>query len=266
MGVRSFTLNPSCTPDTWCLWVGPQRVGSVSIDSATGHIKQIGYFPFDPFSPQQLRTLADGAFGKNASILKINVAFRFDQWTWIPTAQCESANAVDKWIRPFFPERMGHSWVDDPRGPAEATAWVDVPAHLIDQLKKLSANIHNCHATGFLSAANSSAGPSLELVRVGNRCWFSLFDNQQFLYGQPHIIEELDDLLYVLGILFEKYGLQATDTRLSLVGEWEPDSDWLNILRLRFNRIEGRDAPIANLGADHPGHWFTPLADLLACV
>ncbi len=262
---RSYTIDPACSPDTWYLWIGPNRLGIVSVDAASETIKQIEYRAFDPYSPQALRTLAKETFGQDGNIPAIIVSFRFDQWAWIPGHAGKSSDVLDKWIRPFFPERLGHTWVDDPKGPADSMAWVEVPTHLVDQLTGLSPNVTFRHAAGFHGAGNVQTGNSLELSRMGNRCWLSLQAGDRFLYGQPHIIEKPDDLLYVLGILFDKFDLRAADTRLSLVGEWEPDAEWLQALRKRFSQIEGRDSLLSSLRSDLPGHWFTPLADLLSC-
>lgn len=265
MTARSYTLDPACSPDTWYCWVGPDSIGSAAVDSSTKSIRHIGYQPIELYRPDQFRAAALEIFGSAATIRRIIVAFRFDQWAWIPTADSESSDVLDKWIRPFFPARLGHTWIEDRQGPPDATAWVEVPTYFMDQLKALSSNISFRHATGFANVGDPSTDAHLELALVGKRCWFSFWDKGRFLYGQPHIIEQPADLLYVLGILFEKFEVRAADTRLSLIGEWGTESDLLRTLRDRFKQIEGRDAVLSDLRTDLPGHWFTPLADLLSC-
>lgn len=266
MSTGSYTLNPSCSPDTCLLWVGPNRIGYASLDATGRSIRTIGYHAFDPYDPDPLREPLLEAFGEGSVIRRVIVALRFDQWVWTPSTSGNSSDALDAWIRPFFPERIGHRWITDTSGPDSSIAWVETPVHLLTKLQSICSHVECRHAVGFVRSNNNDTATQLELTRVGNRCWISLHGTDHFQYGQPHLVEQPDDLLYVLGILFEKYNVQASGVKLSLVGEWEPGDEWLHLLRSRFPHIEGRDNVLSGLLTDVPGHWFTPIADLLVCV
>ena len=264
MAAEMFTLNPSCTPDTWLLWVGMNRFGAAAIDTSSRLVKTIGYHSLDLYQPDQLRSAAAAAFGEQASIRKIMVAFRLDSWCWTPASAGNSPEVIEKWIHPFFPQRVGHSWIADSEGPNGAVGWVEVPGHLLAQLQALSPQVFFRHAAGFKHLSVADHACRLELTRVGDRGWFSIWQNGNFIYGQPHVVETEADLLYVLSMLSEKFDLPTAEMKLTLTGEWEADSEWLSVLRRYFSKIEGRDAGFVLQEIDQPGHWFTPLSDLLS--
>ena len=266
MQTRTFQLDPTCSPDSWLLWIGPDQYGSVALHTATGTIKQMEYRSFDAYGTDVFLRHAAEIFADRSAIRQIRVAFRMDAWCWTPTAFTSEVDAIQKWISPFWPEQVGHRWVADGHGPTDATAWVLSPDHIRDQLHHLFSLVEYKHACGLNLPNATAASTSMELIRMRDQCWICIWRQNQFLYGQPHRIETAADLLYTLSMLTNRFTLDWSTLDIRLAGQWSSDSELLGTLQSRSNRIQFRSNPWANLLSDSPAHWFTPLYDLFACA
>ena len=263
MPTEPFLMDPNSLPDTWLLWIGSNQYGSLCMDSSTGTIKQLEYRDHDLFCADVFVRHAAELFTDRAAIKTIRVAFRLSDWCWTPTAFTSEKEAVKKWISPCWPDRIGHRWVADGSGPREATAWVLTPDHIRDQLHYLCPTVEYKHATGFIQPTEKTDATLLKIVRVKNECWVSLQKSDRFLYGQPHRIETVGDLLFVLSELTHRFELNWADLSINLSGQWESDSDLLSSLRSRSVQISFGETPWSFAG---PAHWFAPLYELLTCA
>jgi hypothetical protein len=259
-----YTYNPACQPDNWILVIGPENYASAAIDRFNRYIKQIEYRPFDLYASGTLREFAKEIFTERAEIRKIRVCFLLSDWCWTPTSLTRT-EAIQEWLDPFWSEKTGHTWLSDSCSKNDATAWVRVPKHLIEELNQLSATVEFVHGRFFTSASPSRKQFTLQITRLGQDCWFGLWDQQRLLYAQPHRIEDVNDLLYTLSILVDKYNVKTQQLALQLAGQWTLDSDFLPPLRQRFSDIQSREANWVDGAGMYPAHWFTPLVDTLAC-
>ena len=258
-----FTYQPTSQPNAWILLIGPDRIGSLAYDSFNRYIRHAEYTPFDLYTPTVFDQLAKELFPARAEIRKIRAAFLLPEWCWLPSAVIGEKDA-QKWLAAQWPEKPGHEWVADRNGPAEATAWVRVPSHLINQLKKLSADVQCTHAAPFISASTNNSMDRMEIIRMGNWCWFSIWKQNQFHYAQPHYIGSTDDLLYVLSLLAAEYKFSPDQMDVQLLGEWPVVAEELSALRARFRNLHGTEVGWKDLPGDQPPHWFTPLAKILS--
>lgn len=265
MASATLTFNPSCRPDTWILLVGTDRFASAAIDPFNRFLLQAEWADLDPYAPDFFLTRARALFTDRAEIRKIHVCFLLPQWFWTPTS-LEADVFAPEGPAANWPQRSGHSWIADQTGPANATAWVNVPQQILTQLNQLSAPVGFKHASVFCSPARAGQAYRLEILRVGNLCWFSLWAGERFLYGQPHTVTTPEDLLYVLALLSEKFSFRSDRLPIFLTGDWSLEENWLVPLRQRFARLETRDAAWKNLPGDQPAHAFTPLEDIFSCA
>jgi hypothetical protein len=266
MQTENFQLDPACQPNTWLLWIGPGQYGSVALDSSTGRVKQIEYRDFDPYAVDVFVRHAAELFTDRSAIHSIRVCFRLNEWCWTPTAFTTEKDAVQKWITPFWPDRVGHRWVADQAGPADATAWVFTPDHIRDQLHHLCTAVEYRHAAGFMTTRQPSDSAVLEIIKMSDLCWFTLSTSANFRYGQPHLVESEADLIYTLAGLTRRFNLNWNDLDVYLSGQWPLDSSWISSLQDRTPRIHWRNTPWSSLNTELPAHWFTPLYDLFECA
>lgn len=263
MKSETLTYNTTAQPNTWLLMIGPDRVGSLAYDSFNRYVSQLAYTAFDLYAPDILPRMAKESFTERAEIRKIRVACLMSEWCWLPTAIVGEKDA-HKWLSEKWPEKPGHEWVADSSGPAEATAWVRVPSHLIIQLNKLSTAVEFSHAAMFRPIAVSNSADKLEIIRMGEWCWFSVWKQGKFHYAQPHLIRTADDLLYLLSILMDEYKLSPDLLEVQLLGEWPLDAEEVSVLRTRFRNLHGSEVDWKNLPGDQPSHWYSPIAKILS--
>lgn len=266
MQAEHFQYDPACQPNTWLLWIGPGQYGSAALDASSGRIKQLEYRDYDPYAADVFVRHAAELFTDRSSIHSIRVSFRLHEWCWTPTALTAEKDAVQQWIAPFWPDRIGHRWVADHAGPADATAWVFTPDHIRDQLHHLCTAVEYKHAAGFMTNRGASDAPVLEITNMNDLCWVTVSNSATFLYGQPHRIESAADLLYLLTGLTHRFNLNWADLEVYLSGQWPLDSSLLSMLQHRTHRIQWRNHPWSSLHAALPAHWFTPLYDLFECA
>jgi hypothetical protein len=263
MQTDKFHLDPACNPNTWLLWIGASQYGSLCMDSSTGIVKQLEYRDHDLYGSDVFVRHAAELFSDRAAIQTIRVAFRLNEWCWTPTAFTSEKEAVQKWIAPFWPDRIGHRWVADGDGLLDATAWVWTPDHIRDQLHHLCNRVEYKHTAGFSHSTQSIDATHVQLVRLQNDCWITLTQANRFLYGQPHRIETEGDLLYVLAGLIDRFSLNWSNIDISLSGQWALESELIAALKKRTERIAYTDSPFS---FSEPAHWFTPLYDLYICA
>ncbi|MFM7672694.1 MAG: hypothetical protein ACKO6Q_08915 [Bacteroidota bacterium] len=264
MAIVSLSHNISCQPDTLVLIIGPDRFGSAAIDPFNRYIKEHRYSEHDMYAPDTFRQYAKDVFTERAEIRKIRVGFLLSDWCWLPTDMLPDEQP-HKLLSAHWPQKPGHTWISDNTGPAQATAWVRVPDHLLEQLKSLSATLEFKHAHFFKTDHQSKYPYQLEILRIGDMGWFSIWEKDRFLYGQPHVIAVTDDLLCTLSLLVEKFELPVKKLDVRLTGEWELASDELVALRQRFSNLRSRESNWRNSTSEHPSHWFTPLEDIFSC-
>ena len=265
MSNDNFSYDPSCHPNNLILCISHDQLGIAAIDLNGKKIQQIGYRPFDLYNSDLLSDLFQEGLVDPNSIKRLRVAFMLNDWCWTPASLTKDKNQALQWIDPLWPERIGHAWIADSNATADATAWVRVPIHLLDQLKKISSDLTFKHAS-FFNPLPSSSTCQLSIVRIASTCCFSVWKEGRFLYGQPHTIESTDDLTFVLSLLREKYSLQPEQMGLDLSGQWPLDSEWMDLLQKHFPTIQGRDIHWTDIEAGLPPHWFTPLEDIFTCV
>lgn len=263
MQTDHFFLDPSCSPDTWLLWIGANQYGSVGMDSSSGAIKQLEYRDYDRYEADVFVRHAAELFADRTAIQKIRVAFRLNDWCWTPTAFTSEKEAVQKWISPFWPDRVGHRWVADGSGPSEATAWVLTPDHIRDQLHHVCQKVEYKHASGFTPSAELPESTYIQIIRFQDDYWVSINRSGIFLYGQPHRIESEGDLLYLLSQLVDRFELDGSVFAIQLSGHWNSDSKLLDLLSERTDHISFLESPWS---FDRPAHWNTPLYELFKCA
>lgn len=263
MKTETLSYNTGCQPNAWSLLIGPDRIGSLAYDSFNRYISQLAYAAFDLYDPHALSVMAKEIFTERAEIRKIRVAFLTSEWCWLPTAIVGEKDA-HKWLAEKWPEKPGHEWVADNSGPAEATAWVRVPSHLIAQLKKLSTVVEFSHAAMFRPNARLNSTDSLEIIRMGDWYWFSVWKLGKFHYAQPQLIRSVDDLLYLLSELTAEFKLLPDLLDVQLLGEWPFDAEEVSFLRTRFRNLHGSEVDWKNLPGEEPSHWYTPFAKILS--
>jgi hypothetical protein len=265
MSNDNFSYDPSCRPNNLVLCISHDQLGVAAIDLHEKKIKQIEYRPFDLYNSDTFSDLSKEWIVDTNSINRLRVVFLLNDWCWTPTSLTSQREQALEWIKSFWPDRIGHAWIADSTGTADATAWVRVPVHLLDQLKKISSDLTFTHAS-FFNPRPPSSTCQLSIVRIGSTCCFSVWNEGHFLYGQPHTIESTEDLTFVLSLLREKYSLQLDQMELDLSGQWPLDSEWMDLLQKHFPTIQGRDIHWTGIEAGLPPHWFTPLEDIFTCV
>ncbi|MBM3432055.1 MAG: DUF3822 family protein [Bacteroidetes bacterium] len=265
MATDSLSFNPSCQPDTWILLIGPDRFASAAIDPFNRYVLQAECSTLDLYSPDFFRQQAKAIFTDRAEIRKIRVCFLLPEWFWTPTSLDAE---IPETLGPTtgFPEKAGHDWITDTNPSADATAWVRVPQHILRQLHELTPTLEYKHTAVFFARPKTKSSAHLQILRIGGVCWFSLFEGDRFLYGQPHPVTTAEDLLYVVSLLADTYKFQTGKLELTLTGEWSLDSEWLIPLRQRFAWLTTRESTWKNLSSDRPAHWFTPLEDVFSCA
>lgn len=265
MAYDSLTYNPSCQPDTWILLIGPDRYASAAIDPFNRFLLQAEWSDLDLYKPDFFSQRAKAIFTERTEIRKIRVCFLLPEWFWTPTS-LDAEVPASHGPTTGWPDKAGHSWINDQIVSADATASVRVPQQILHQLNQHTNSLEYKHCSVFSVRERPATGPQLEILRVGQICWFSLWQSERFLYGQPHPISHADDLLYVLSLLAAKYDLPTDRLNLTLSGDWSLDSPCLDPLRQRFPQLHTRESTWKKLPGDHPAHWYTPLEDIFSCA
>ena len=264
MSTTLFSLDASCQPDQLILCISRDQLGLATIDTQHRKIYQCAYSAFDLYQPTALYNRIQECLPAQHSISRIRVGFMLDDWCWTPTSLTSDNAKAAAWIESVWPNRTGHTWVSDSVISSDATAWVRVPITLIDELKKICTDLTFAHAS-FTSVTPSTATHQLSIVRIGTTGFFSLRKQDQFLYGQPHHVTTVQELHYVLALLADKFSWVPDQVELTLSGQWQLSTEWMDLLQRYFTTLQGIDCTWQGLDPAVPLHWFRPLEDLVAC-